>query len=532
MRKPAPASFIEKGTRTGWGRGGFNVTGHYIPPQPHIGPYWKSVAKKLALRVVGASIGSAAAAALTGYELYKLYKSMTTQQYSIFPKRTRQQANMDEVMSTVINDPTARYATIGNARQYLTTKSKSRGKRPAKLKDIVNKLKTFKIGRWSSYNSHDYQEPASSNPYSATNSRTGLTLPLNSIENTATSEQVMPVYCFNISCLIRNHRRYAVGANDPLNTYPAIYAIPAYRLTKVASMTTGVFPKYEWQPIPGIHNGYTTNTYPLDAANIPTSYVYNVTDTDVTNKPNHHFAVDWAKIKTYFYGCTRPRTINTAFGFFSESCAAPRRYTYKRMDDGSWQNFSFDTNLNYDDDLQQDVALYYEQWMASILGHPFDKPVNRIKDTSEKTFIKFFKKETISLGVDTTINRDTNALQVFKSHFRKDGQIRSTYDTANLFNRTQLKDESDFIGYTNVTHPRNDDVAWDVTTDATNFQVDQTKDIWYFVWVKDQGIIYNQDTFAGENWNIDKHFLSYIPNDVTFDIDIQLKNTIFPDLAH
>lgn len=541
MRKPFPTSYIEKGTRTGWGRGGFTVTGQYIPPQPHIGPYWKKFAGKLALRLAGASAGSIIGLGLTGYEVYNYLKkrnmqpSRSTQRYSIFPKRTF--AEMMEVEGqSNFTDPTAKSIAIGNAKQYVKAYSKSKGKRRVRLKDVINQLKTFKTARFSSYNTNDFINPENVNRYSASMERKGLTYPLNSIHNTAVDEQIMPVYAFNLSALVRNHRRTGSTLQswtDPLNTYPAIHACPAYRLIKAQPMTNAVFPKYRWECIPGIHNGYTTNSYPTDAANIPMSYTWNITDTDYTNKPVHNYTVDWASIKSYFYGCNRPRTVCTSLGFFTDAGAAPLRQCYKRNDNGTWGMGTFDIyNVT---DLDQDIALYYEQWMASILGHPFDKPINRIKDTANKQFIKFFKKETINLGCDTTINKDGNQLQVFKSHFRKDGKLRKTYDEIKTFQNNNVQDEVDYINTylnSNVTHPRNDDTMWDVTTDATNFGTDGTKDIYYFVWVKDQGEIYQEGTFTGEVWNTDKAFLCVTDKDVTFDIDIKIKNTTYPDLSH
>lgn len=540
MRKPFPTSYIEKGTRTGWGRGGFTVTGQYIPPQPHIGPYWKKFASKLALRLAGASAGSIIGLGLTGYEVYKYFKkknmqpSRSTQRYSIFPKRTFAEMMEVEGQSNYI-DTTAKQISIGNAKQYVRGYSKSSSKRRVKLKDVVNQLKTFKTARFSSYNTNDFINPENVNKYSATLERKGLTYALNSIQNTAVEQQVMPVYAFNLSALVRNHRRRSAGGVwiDPLNTYPAIHACPAYRLVKVNPMTNAAFPKYQWLAIPGIHNGYTTNSYPEDTANLPYSYTWNITDTDYTNKPVHNYTVDWASIKTYFYGCNRPRTVCTSLGFFTEPNAAPLRQSYKRNDDGTWTIGTFDTyNSN---DIDQDIALFYEQWMASVLGHPFDKPVNRIKDTNDKSFIKFFKKETINLGCDVTINKDGNQLQVFKSHFRRDGKLRKTYDEMNTFTNGNIQDEVDFINTylnSNLTHPRNDSTMWDVTTDATNFGTDGTKDIYYFIWVKDQGEIYDTSSFIGETWDKDRTFLAIPEKDVTFDIDLKIKNTCYPDLSH
>lgn len=444
---------------------------------------------------------------------------------SIFPteKFNGGQGGSDE------RDFTSKKASIGNQKQYLHIRSSARAKRcKPSIKQIVKLNSQYVKGRWQSYDSNNFINPAVSNTFTASYSRGGLSLPLNHISNGAIPEQMCPVYCINLSQALRNHRRTPLPgfANDN-NTYPTIKSCPMYRLVKIQNIATATYPKWQWQVVYGKHNGYDGNVAVTAQS---TARCWHIEDTDYTNVPFHNYKPEWSKIKLYLYGCLRPRTVCTAFGYFTQDDAGPARLIMKQNDAGSWT-----TPMTFDDsqgDNKEDIALYYEQWVASMVGHPFDRPHNRLKDGFK--CINFFKKETINMGVDSTTNKDTNALQAFKTTFYKHkSTILKTYDNSKLL--STMTDELQNYLPDNTAHVKNIPAGTfgEAARDVTVMQEDRKKDLYYFIWCPNQGIEGDiGDYTPGYNWTNDKMYMANTDLDITFDIDITHAQTVFPDLSH
>ena len=234
---------------------------------------------------------------------------------ALFPKRKKRRQN--QMGGSNETDYSSKRAQIGNQRQYLHVYSKASSKRPkTKLTTLVKMNQQFNKGRWQSYDSNTYINPMVANPFTSTYTRAGLSLPLNYTHNAAENpdKHMCPVYAINITQLLRNHRLTGVSAADPLNTYPAMYSCPVYRLMKNANMSdTGTYPKYTWECVFGKHNGYNT-AQPIQLSGDAQRWF--ITDSDYTNKPVHNYIPQWTKIKLYLLGCLRPRIIKTAYGFF------------------------------------------------------------------------------------------------------------------------------------------------------------------------------------------------------------------------
>ena len=136
-------TFTSRGTRTGWGRGGFNASGRYVPPQPHIGPFWKKYAKRLAWRLGGRLGGIAGAVGTAVYGLSKVYKkynfpppvkkTITFKKHMSYdppgaPNPKRHKSRMGGDQMEIVEEKggqvvaSGRVAAVGNMNQIVRTK--------------------------------------------------------------------------------------------------------------------------------------------------------------------------------------------------------------------------------------------------------------------------------------------------------------------------------------------------------------------------------------------------------------------------
>lgn len=404
--------------------------------------------------------------------------------------------------------------SIGNVNQIART-YRTYGKRSTfPLKKLVALNQEWYKVRWLSYRQVGVDAPENVNAFSGSYSAPALTLPLSHVwnDNTGggTGQQMLPMYCFNLTAAAQNT---SVGAPNSL-----LSSCPMYRLVKVSGITTAGY-NYLWVNVPGVNNSVTGYIEPGQNDNGSNTSRWFVTDTseDYTTQGYKHYEHVFSHIKAMIYGCNRPRKVVMCQGRFLNENAAPLR-AYFNNTTNVWSQAA-DTNST-DPDTIAAVNLYYEQLLSTMTAHPF-----AYTDQHGPTdMIKMWNKEVSKLGVDVTVNRDTNQMQVIKDIYIKGGSFHTIRDESSL--KTHAVD---IVRPYALSDAPATNVDFEVNQAVNIYNWDRTKDIYLFIYCTDNLMSSNASSFVGSTWQtsagrvLDGVFLRNEIFDPTFDIRIDNK---------
>jgi len=406
--------------------------------------------------------------------------------------------------------------SVGNVNQIARTYRKYGKRTTFPLKKLVALNQEWYKARWLSYRQSGVDSPENVNVFSGTYSAPALTLPLSHVFNDAAGlglyEQMMPMYCFNLTAAAQNT---LVGAPTTL-----LYSCPMYRLCKFTAINNAGY-SYKWVNVPGVNNVASGSAVPdqnNDATNTCRWFVSDTSE-DFTTQGYKHYEHVYSHVKAMIYGCNRPRKVVMCQGRFLDENAAPLR-AYFNNTTNVWAQNS-DTNST-DPDVIAAVNLYYEQLLSSMTAHPFAYT----DEHGPKGMIKMWSKEVAKLGVDVSINRDSNQMQVIKDMYIKGGSFHTIRDESSLKTRA-IDVVKPYVG--NEAGPTN--VNFEVNQSNALYNWDRTKDTYLFIYCTDNLISSTASvSYPGAVWDVpvtgrvqDGVFLRNEIFDPTFDIRIDNK---------
>ena len=407
--------------------------------------------------------------------------------------------------------------SVGNVNQIARTYRKYGKRTTFPLKKLVALNQEWYKARWLSYRQTGIDAPENVNVFSGTYSAPALSLPLshvyNDVAGLGTTEQMLPMYCFNLTAAAMNT---VVGGPTSV-----LYNCPMYRLCKLGAIQTGPSSSYKWVNVPGVNNFRNGYAYPDQKDDASNTSRWFVTDTseDFTSQGYKHYEHVYSHVKAMIYGCNRPRKVVMCQGRFLNENAAPLR-AYFNSFTNVWSQAA-DTNSTDADEIAA-VNLYYEQLLSSMTVHPFAYTDQH----GPKEMIKMWSKEVSHLGVDVSINRDSNQMQVIKDMYIKGGSFHTIRQESAL-----KSNAADLVRPYTVGDAAPTNVDFEVNQQNSLYNWDRTKDTYLFIYCTDNlTSSLASVSFPGAVWDVpvtgrvqDGVFLRNEIFDPTFDIRIDNK---------